>query len=153
MNKLPIILALLSAFLIPSSSYAGPAFSHNYKRALAKSKASNKPLVLIFSASWCPPCLQMKKSVYPSTEVAPYHKKFVWAYLDADKEDNKQVLAAYGVSGIPHIEFLNPNGKSIGHFTGAIAPQQFTTVLDKVLKKSQQKSKPARGSGSGSRIQ
>ena len=155
-KKLPLIPAVLALILAPALSFGGPAFSHDYTKALAKAKASNKPLILIFSASWCPPCQQMKHSVYPSKEVQPYHDKFVWAYLDADLKENARVLGAYGVSGIPHIEFLTPGGKSMGHFAGAVSPEKFTEVLDKVLKisagkMSGQKQQNKGGSGSRSR--
>lgn len=75
----------------------------------------------------------MKKQVYPSETVQPYHKQFVWVYLDADEEKNQPLAAKFGVSGIPHIAFLRQDGSMMGHFAGAVSPDQFTEVLDKVL--------------------
>ena len=56
-----------------------PHFEHDFDKAAAVAKKENKPLIVIFSASWCPPCQQMKKEVYPSKTVTPYHDSFVWA--------------------------------------------------------------------------
>ncbi|MEM9017175.1 MAG: hypothetical protein AAGC68_09170, partial [Verrucomicrobiota bacterium] len=75
----------------------------------------------------------MKKSVYPSTEVKPYHDQFVWAYLDADKPENQPLMAQFGVSGIPHIAFLESDGDPIGKFVGGAPPAGFTNILDQVL--------------------
>ncbi len=150
MKKIPILLAVLSVILLPAFGFAddaGPAFSHDYKKALAKANSSKKPLILIFSASWCPPCQYMKKTVYPSNEVQPFHDSFVWAYLDADARENGPVLAAYGASEIPHIEFLTAEGKSMGHITDAVAPEQFKGLLEKVLVLSKQKGGAKQGSG------
>jgi hypothetical protein len=78
----------------------------------------------------------MKKSVYPSKEVAPLHDKFVWAYLDTDEEANASAAQKHGVSGIPHIEFLSPQGKSLGNQVGSTSPGEFAGTLEKVLAKA-----------------
>lgn len=112
---------------------SGPDFHHDFDKAAKAAKEAKKPLLVVFSASWCPPCQQMKKKVYPSKAVQPYHDKFVWAYLDADEEKNQPLAAKFGVSGIPHIAFLSQDGSMIGHFAGAVAPEQFTEILEKAL--------------------
>jgi thioredoxin-like negative regulator of GroEL len=86
----------------------------------------------------------MKKSVYPSDEARPFHNAFVWAYLDADDRANQPVMSQFKVSGIPHVAFVSPDGRIMGHFTGAIAPKEFAGVLTQVLADA---GKPAAGSG------
>jgi len=150
MKKIPVLLTVFSLAILPAISIAdksGPEFSHNYKEALAKAKSSNKPLILIFSASWCPPCQYMKQSVYPSKQVQPFHNSFVWAYLDADVRENAPILDAYGASEIPHIEFLTSDGRSMGHIAEALPPEQFAGLLGKVIALSKGKRDPMRGSG------
>ena len=89
----------------------------------------------------------MKKTVYPSKEVQPFHDSFIWAYLNADARENGSVLTAYGASEIPHIEFLTSEGRSMGHISDAVAPEQFKGLLEKVLTLSKQKDGPKQGSG------
>jgi thioredoxin-like negative regulator of GroEL len=117
-------------------SNAGPAFEHKLSDALAKAQTQGKPVIAIFSAVWCGPCQMMKKEVYPSTVVRPYHDKFVWAYIDADEESNAPDAQKYGVQGIPHIEFLDKDGKSLDKQIGASSPEDFAKTLEGVLKKA-----------------
>jgi thiol:disulfide interchange protein len=113
-----------------------PKFKTSLSSALTEAKKDNKPVIAIFSAVWCGPCQTMKNNVYPSEAVKPYHDKFVWAYLDADAAANKAAKKKFGVSGIPHIEFLDSTGKSIGQQVGSSSPDSFARTLEEMLKKA-----------------
>ncbi len=115
----------------PSGS---PAFITSYAKLLADQKATGKPAIIIFSASWCPPCQIMKKETYPSPAVSPYHQSFLWAYLDADDPANQTAAMQYGVQGLPHHTFLEGTGRPLGYLTGADKPSAFAKVLQTVLR-------------------
>lgn len=78
----------------------------------------------------------MKHDVYPSEAVKAFHDKFVWAYLDADAAANKAAKKKYKVGGIPHVEFLDSTGQSIGQHVGLTSPKDFAETLDAMLKKA-----------------
>ena len=113
-----------------------PAFKTGYAEALKVAKDEAKPLVLVFSATWCPPCQANKAKVYPSDAVKPYHDKFVWAYLDADDKSNVLAMQKYKLDGIPHIQILGKDGKSIGQAVGGTSGEAFVRVLAAALKKA-----------------
>ena len=136
-------LGLATVLLAPFTAAAGefpkgsPKFVTSYRKALSESKETGKPAIVIFSASWCPPCQTMKKEVYPSAAVQPLHDKFVWAYLDADDSSNKKAMEKYSVNGIPHIEFLNAAGESIGKQVGGSGDgAAFAKKLEGILAKA-----------------
>lgn len=131
------VLGALDQNLSPSSSSGAPVgFQTNLDTALSLAKSSGKPVVAIFSASWCPPCQQMKKQVYPSQEVAPYKSQFVWAYLDVDQPSNQAAAQKFGVRGIPHIAFLDSQGTEIATTGGGMPPEAFAAQLKSALAKA-----------------
>lgn len=131
----PIFTILALCFVSLSLSAGELTFHKDFNSAKKAAAESGKPIVTVFSATWCPPCQQMKQSVYPSATVAPYHDKFVWAYLDADKKSNRALMTKYGVEGIPHITFVSPKGKRLGNTVGAMSATEFTKVLTSILNK------------------
>ncbi len=124
-------LALASDF--PKGS---PSFKDSSATAMSAAKKSGKPVILVFSAAWCPPCQTMKRDVYPSEEVKAFHDKFVWAYIDIDDPRNESAATKYGVNSIPHIEFLNAEGKEISKQIGGTSSKDFAKTLQSVLSKT-----------------
>jgi len=113
-----------------------PGFLTDYESALSLAKAESKPVIAVFSADWCPPCRQMKKDVYPSSEVRAYRDQFVWAYLDVDAPGNRTFAQKHAVHGIPHVQFLGPTGNDLGKVVGGCSPTQFASELQSVLAKA-----------------
>ena len=137
---LGLILAAVCA--LPFTAGAGefpkgsPKFITSYRKLLSEQKETGKPAIVIFSATWCGPCQTMKNKVYPSAAVQPFHDKFLWAYLDADDRMNEKAKEKFAVSGIPHIEFLNAAGESIGQQVGSNSPEAFAKKLEEILAKA-----------------
>lgn len=136
------LLCLLTAATFALPALAGdfpkgsPHFQTSFSAAQAEAKKTGKPMIVVFSASWCGPCQQMKKEVYPSADVTPFHDKFVWAYLDTDNKDNAALAEKHKVSGIPHIAFLSADGKSVDEQVGSVPAKAFAAKLTKVLAKA-----------------
>lgn len=132
-----LILAAATSFALASDFPKGsPDFKDSSTVAMSAAKKSGKPVVLVFSAAWCPPCQAMKHDVYPSAEVKAFHDKFVWAYIDIDDPRNESAANKYGVNGIPHIEFLNAEGKEVAKQVGGTSSEEFAKTLENVLAKT-----------------
>lgn len=129
-------LALVAPVLAGDFPKGSPTFVHSYGEALTAAKTGGKPVILVFSAAWCGPCQAMKKDVYPSSAVKPYHDKFVWAYLDVDEASNEKASKQFAVSSIPHIQFLNSAGKTVDKQIGGTDATSFAKKLAAVLKKT-----------------
>jgi len=132
-----LLLAAATSFALASDFPKGsPPFQDSTTSAMSAAKKSGKPVILVFSAAWCPPCQTMKHDVYPSAEVKAFHDKFVWAYIDIDDPSNESAATKYGVNSIPHIEFLNAEGKEISKQVGGTSSTEFAKTLQSVLSKT-----------------
>ena len=129
-------LAVTSFSLASDFPEGSPTFVSTLAEAKTKAAAEGKPVIAVYSAVWCPPCQAMKKNVYPSKEVKKFHDKFVWAYIDTDEKSNGPDAEKAGVTGIPHIQFLDKDGKEIGKQVGGTSPDDFVKTLEKMLKKA-----------------
>jgi thioredoxin-like negative regulator of GroEL len=137
------VLAACSVALAADFPKGSPKFEDSLRAALSDAKKNGKPVIAVFSAVWCPPCQAMKKDVYPSDAIKPYHDKFNWAYLDTDNNRNARDAEKFGVQGIPHIQFLDAAGKPIDKQIGGNSPEGFARKLDAVLKMAGADAAPA----------
>ena len=115
-----------------------PKFFTTAARVLEAAKQNGKPVIIVFSASWCGPCQTMKKNVYPSDEVQPFRDKFNWAYLDIDEEANSKLAEGFHVDTIPHLFFLDAAGKTtLDDLKDVTPPKDFAKKLTEVLKQAE----------------
>jgi thiol:disulfide interchange protein len=103
-----------------------------------KSKQENKPLMIEFTADWCPYCRMMEDSVFSQPEVIRKTGQFVPVRIDVDKQpeiaDQYQANARkYGGSGIPNVLFMNSDGEKLMHVVGYLNEQEFLAKMDSVL--------------------
>lgn len=88
----------------------------------AKAKDLDRPMIVMFTADWCPPCQQFKKKVLTQPEVKQaLDDGFVAVKIDmtdtSSSNPNNKVAGKYGISGIPTLLAMSPDGEVIGKYT------------------------------------
>ena len=99
----------LTAFLLILSSYLyAQNWVTDFELAKKMALAENKLMLLDFTASWCGPCKYMEINTWSKENV----KKEMAFYesVKIDLDSNKDLARFYGVSAIPNILIVDPNG-------------------------------------------
>ena len=108
------------------STYHQPAETKTYKEAYQDAQAGDKPLLILVSATWCPPCQVMKQTTIPQLMQNNAFKDFHYATVDLDQEE-ELARELIGDRGLPQlIMFEKSNGKWVRRYLKGI--QSVATV-------------------------
>jgi len=106
-----------------SSADLPDGWLQDWDKALAQAKTDQKPILAVFSASWCPPCQMMVHDVYPQQSVKDFLKKYTAVYVDVDK--NEKVAGEFKIGPIPTYIVASVEGKEEDRFEGARPAKDF----------------------------
>ena len=97
--------------------------------AFAEAKAANKPVFLYWGAGWCPPCNQMKATLFRKREFVERTQYFVPVYVDGDTPAAQKLGTRFSVSGYPTMVLFTPDGTEITRLPGEADPERYLQVL------------------------
>lgn len=103
---------------IPKSELpAPPGFIKNRDQAaIAQAKKSNKPLLIVFSAQWCPACNMLDENVFHSDKFKSETKGIVKLILDVDSDISWDLKEKFKVGGYPTVVLTTSTLNEIGRF-------------------------------------
>lgn len=101
----------------------------SYEDALSKAKAENKGIYIDVYTSWCGPCKQMAREIFPLKEVGDYfNQHFVSLQLDAEKEADHGFFKTYKASAYPTSVWLDKDGQVLNVEVGLLSAK---SMLDR----------------------
>lgn len=102
-------------------------------RAFAAARAAGKPVFLYWGAVWCPPCNQVKATLFSRPDFLERSRAFVPVYVDGDKPGAQKVAARFRVQGYPTMILFKADGTEITRLPGEIDPERYLIALSAAL--------------------
>ncbi|MBI3230191.1 MAG: thioredoxin family protein [Burkholderiales bacterium] len=97
--------------------------------AFAQAKSSNKPLFLYWGAGWCPPCNQVKATIFNRQGFIERSRYFVPVYIDGDSPSAQKLGARFKVRGYPTMILFKPDGSEVTRLPGEVDAARYLQVL------------------------
>jgi thiol-disulfide isomerase/thioredoxin len=97
--------------------------------AFAAAKAQHKPVFLYWGAVWCPPCNQVKATIFNRQDFIERSRFFVPVYIDGDSASAQRLGDRFKVSGYPTMILFTPDGGEITRLPGEVEVDQYMRVL------------------------
>ncbi len=94
--------------------------------ALAEARETGKPVMLYWGAKWCPPCNQLKSTVFKDPAFIAETRHFVPVHLDGDTAGAQHWGERFGIRGYPTLIVLRADGSEIARLSGT---SHFADVL------------------------
>jgi thioredoxin-related protein len=134
---------LLAIFALRSLLFAGENSNlrwHNFNEGITEAKKTNKKVLIDVYTDWCSWCKKMDASTYSDKEVTEYlGERYVLIKLNAESEKKlsykdkqyteRELAAAFGISGYPSTLFLKSDGEPITIYPGFADAKRFKDVL------------------------
>ena len=97
--------------------------------AFRQARADVKPLFLYWGAAWCPPCNQVKATLFNRQEFIERTRAFVAVYVDGDSPGAQKLGARFHVGGYPTMVLFSPEGAELTRLPGEVEPQRYMEVV------------------------
>jgi thiol-disulfide isomerase/thioredoxin len=104
-------------------------FKGDVDAAFAAARADDKPLFLYWGAAWCPPCNQVKATIFNRQDFIERARGFVPVYVDGDSPSAQRIGTRFAVSGYPTMILFTPDGREITRLPGEVDADQYMRVL------------------------
>lgn len=107
---------------------AKDVWGSDYALARQQAKATNRPVLLHFHASWCGPCQQMEQTVLNTSDVlTEINARCVAIKVDSDRQP--ELVQQFGVAALPCDVLVSPGGKVLMINQGTLSVDEYKALI------------------------
>jgi thiol-disulfide isomerase/thioredoxin len=103
-------------------------FLHDFKKAEALARKENKPLFMVFEATWCGPCKIMDRLVYTADVVVKAAENIISVKVDGDK--HPELKKQFKGGGYPTMILLTAQGEELKRTSGYCGVKEMAVFLN-----------------------
>ena len=95
----------------------------------AEARERRQPVFLYWGAAWCPPCNQVKATLFTRPDFIERSRAFVPVYLDGDLPGAQKLGERFRVRGYPTMVLLRPDGSELTRLPGEVDAERYLQVM------------------------
>ncbi len=121
--------AASAASKVEGIAWRQAATDADVEAAFVLARAQRKPVFVYWGANWCPPCNQLKATLFNRQDFIERSRAFVPVYIDGDSPGAQKLGTRFKVRGYPTMVLFNPEGAELTRLPGEVDAAQYTQVL------------------------
>ena len=130
LSSFAVLLPAHAAGEVPWLAAAGEA---DIDKAFAQARSEHKPVLLYWGAKWCPPCNQLKATLFNRQDFIERVRAVVPVMIDGDLPGAQKLGTRFKVRGYPTLVLMTAEGAELTRLPGEADAAQVMALLQQGL--------------------